>query len=999
MDRIVTTGFFVLSLVFCVSSMRHHGTPMTYKPVPTPYKPAEPPTYVPVAEPPTYIPDTSPTKYRPDAEECDVQADIVVLFDDSSSIQYDSKENYQMMKDFVKELVDSFTTVGVNGKNGSQFGVVQFSQGVKTAFPLNKFKTKEDIKKGIQDMVPRNGGQTEIGTGLKHVRENSFSGAEGGGNPDKQKIVILMTDGKSNAGAPPQHEAHKLKKAGVTVIAIGIGRGFVKTELEQIATMKNYVLTTNSFSELSSLLKLVIELACEVCVVDCAGHADIAFVFDSSSSINANNPNNYQLMKNFMKDIVDKFNKTGPDGTQFAVVTFADKATKQFGLKDYSTKAQIKAAIDKVMPSIIGQTAIGDGLENARLEIFPNRNAGGREEVQKVVILLTDGKNNGHKSPEHESSLLRKEGVVIVAIGVGTEFLTSELNNIASSEEYVFTTTSFDKLSKIMDDVVKLACMSCKPHAHKKGSVGGHVPSPNVYTPSPPVYTEPPPAYTPAPPPVYTPAPQPVYTPAPQPVYNTPTQQVYTPAPSPIYNTPAPPQVYTVGPPVYTPAPPPVYTVAPPPYVEPPTYTVKPPPYVAPPVYTAAPADVYTPAPSGSKCSPGYCKHYGYCMDMGSKAKCLCSSGYTGDRCENKGSSSSSSSETYVPPSTPEPYVPAPKPDVPAPEPDVPAPEPYVPAPEPYVPAPEPYVPAPEPYVPAPEPYVPKTTVVHGRPGKHGNPGTPGGPGSDGNPGTPGQPGDPGPPGQPGPNGEPGDRGADGNPGPQGPAGERGQDGKNGIPGKPGSDGYPGQPGGKGPNGMRGAKGEPGDPGQPGRDGTPGTDGKNGLDGKDGTIHVVVDKGKYTIGSLEKEEIKKEIKSAWSAWKGGQKLQGPAVRQKIAKKAASAWSAWNAGSQLPNGWSAWSAGAQLPKANKKNKMQSSWSAWTAGNNANLNKGIPSGWSAWSAGAQLPIATNVRKSVAPQTSVKKTVGSWGGWNPSSNWNDWGPSSDSWGDWKK
>ena len=100
-----------------------------------------------------------------------------------------------------------------------------------------------------------------------------------------------------------------------------------------------------------------------MCVVDCAGHADIAFVFDASSSINANNPNNYQLMKNFMKDIVDRFNKTGPDGTQFAVVTFADRATKQFGLKDYSSKADIKGAIDKVTPSIIGQTAIGDGLE------------------------------------------------------------------------------------------------------------------------------------------------------------------------------------------------------------------------------------------------------------------------------------------------------------------------------------------------------------------------------------------------------------------------------------------------------------------------------------------------------------------------------------------------------------------------------------------------------------------------------------------------------------
>ena len=95
-----------------------------------------------------------------------------------------------------------------------------------------------------------------------------------------------------------------------------------------------------------------------------------------------------------------------------------------------------------------------------RLNSFSAANGGGRENVQKIVILLTDGKNNGNPPPEHEAGLLKKQNVTIITIGVGTEYLMSELKQIASQESYVFTTNSFAELSTILDDVVALACDS-----------------------------------------------------------------------------------------------------------------------------------------------------------------------------------------------------------------------------------------------------------------------------------------------------------------------------------------------------------------------------------------------------------------------------------------------------------------------------------------------------------------------------------------------------------
>ncbi|XP_031760285.1 collagen alpha-1(XXI) chain isoform X1 [Xenopus tropicalis] len=129
---------------------------------------------------------------------------------------------------------------------------------------------------------------------------------------------------------------------------------------------------------------------------------------------------------------------------------------------------------------------------------------------------------------------------------------------------------------------------------------------------------------------------------------------------------------------------------------------------------------------------------------------------------------------------------------------------------------------------------------LQGPQGSKGSIGPTGPPGEAGTPGNKGNKGDhglPGPPGVQGKVGEPGLPGRTGNQGPKGLKGEQGQpgqpgtDGSQGMPGFTGSTGLPGPVGLKGEKGAPGLKGNPGSPGPKGEHGLPGPTGAEGLQG------------------------------------------------------------------------------------------------------------------------------------------------------------------------
>ena len=94
-------------------------------------------------------------------------------------------------------------------------GIVTFETGATTAAYLSPYKDK--VIEKLQDILPRDG-QTAIGDGLSLGIDMAIS------VPNKQKVVILLSDGVSNAGVITPGEAIAFAKSNdIQVYTIGLG--------------------------------------------------------------------------------------------------------------------------------------------------------------------------------------------------------------------------------------------------------------------------------------------------------------------------------------------------------------------------------------------------------------------------------------------------------------------------------------------------------------------------------------------------------------------------------------------------------------------------------------------------------------------------------------------------------------------------------------------------------------------------------------------------------
>ena len=90
-----------------------------------------------------------------------------------------------------------------------------------------------------------------------------------------------------------------------------------------------------------------------------------------------------------------------------------------------------------------------------------------RDGVVKVVVVITDGKSHNVGATRLEAALLRAAGAHVFAVGVGSQFVESELRAIASrpSDEFVFTVENYKALAHIRHLLALKTCQG-KPQFH-----------------------------------------------------------------------------------------------------------------------------------------------------------------------------------------------------------------------------------------------------------------------------------------------------------------------------------------------------------------------------------------------------------------------------------------------------------------------------------------------------------------------------------------------------
>lgn len=179
----------------------------------------------------------------------DVQSDILFLTDSSGSIV---PEDFQKMKDFMKSVVSSMIE-----QNEMHFGVMQFSTNTKLEFQLDRYSSKNDMLRAIEDMRQVGGG-TLLGAAITEVSQ--YFDPNRGGRAGVGKKLIVMTDGESQDEVIGPAEV--LRDKDVTVYAIGVENANT-TQLLEICGSSENVFNQRNFDELKDLESKVTLKLCE----------------------------------------------------------------------------------------------------------------------------------------------------------------------------------------------------------------------------------------------------------------------------------------------------------------------------------------------------------------------------------------------------------------------------------------------------------------------------------------------------------------------------------------------------------------------------------------------------------------------------------------------------------------------------------------------------------------------------------------------------------------
>ena len=186
--------------------------------------------------------------------------ELYFVLDASGSI---GEENFERVRNFTSEIAGSFEI----GPQGTQVGVIIYSQTAAFVFDLDDNSNRDDLLFNISQ-IPYISGGTATGDALYLLATEAFTPERGVRNSSfgLPHVGIVLTDGKSNRGIAVDVAAPLVHAQDIQTIVVGVGDNINHMELLVIADYDNSsVYDVDSFQtqQLNNLQKIIALSSCK----------------------------------------------------------------------------------------------------------------------------------------------------------------------------------------------------------------------------------------------------------------------------------------------------------------------------------------------------------------------------------------------------------------------------------------------------------------------------------------------------------------------------------------------------------------------------------------------------------------------------------------------------------------------------------------------------------------------------------------------------------------
>ncbi|KAL9959813.1 hypothetical protein ACROYT_G033169 [Oculina patagonica] len=405
------------------------------------------------------------------------KVDVGFLVDSSGSINIADRNNYQRIKDFIKGFIKSI----VIGENDTRIGLATYSGPTqfRVRFNFTELSTTNSLVNAVQ-MIPYDAGGTLTGDALNRIRTELFSMARDG----LPKVLVVLTVGKSQDSVTVP--SHRLRDMDVHIISVGVGGAVYSELADMASEPDSENIFNVTFASLGDLIGSLLDSVCKAadpchpqpcknggichvmeetfrcecppglmgptCEIDidecfnnpCINDAvsckntfgsyecncrqgftgihcqtgilsnvfDVAFLCDGSSFITYSN---FRRTLLFAKTVLSFFN-ISREQTNVAAAVYASDVVVSFNFTEHYNLSAVSTAIDGI--PYLNQTSlnISSALETVNNTLFTT----GRENVTRVLVVFVSEMLSGNFTKIAQD--LRDQGVVIIAVGVGSGF-------------------------------------------------------------------------------------------------------------------------------------------------------------------------------------------------------------------------------------------------------------------------------------------------------------------------------------------------------------------------------------------------------------------------------------------------------------------------------------------------------------------------------------------------------------------------------------------------